>query len=175
MTKRAMAPIVNGPVALRLLEAGDLPMTRRWRNQDEIRKWFLTSTVVTAEQHAAWFEQYRDRDDDFVFVIEDTARRRQPVGQVSIYQIDWDHRLAKFGRLMIGELAAQRRGLARAAVATLVNVTESTLGLEELRLEVLSGNHVAIAIYQQCGFGTVEQVGDEVRMVRHSKPMSRPS
>ena len=47
-------------------------MTLAWRNQDHIRRWFLTSDLISPEQHRAWFEQYQDRDDDFVFVIEET-------------------------------------------------------------------------------------------------------
>jgi len=47
-------------------------MTRAWRNQDHIRKWFFHSDPITTEQHLAWWQRYQDRDDDFVFIIEET-------------------------------------------------------------------------------------------------------
>lgn len=167
MAKRHIPPIVNGQVTLRLLEEADLPLTRAWRNQDDIRKWFLTSAVISAEQHAAWFAQYRERDDDFVFVIEETATLKCAVGQVSLYAIEWDRRRSKLGRLLIGDAEARGKGLARRAVETLIDFAER-LGLEELRLEVLAGNEPAIAIYEACGFAVHDRQEGELRMVRAS-------
>ena len=168
MAKREVPAIVDGPVRLRLIEPGDLPMTRSWRNQDQIRKWFLTTDPISPEQHDAWFAQYRGRDDDFVFVIEETDALRRPVGQVSVYAIEWDQKRAKFGRLMIGDEAARGKGLAKRAVNALIRHAEQVFGLEELRLEVLIDNQPAIAIYEDCGF-TVRQRDDrELLMVRRS-------
>lgn len=141
-------------------------MTLAWRNQDDTRKWFLTSTVISAEQHAAWFAQYRDRDDDFVFVIEETASLQRPVGQVSIYAIDWQRKRAKFGRLLIGDPQARGKGLARQAVDALIDESFNRLGLEELRLEVLQDNARAIALYEACGFAVEGSEGQEIRMVK---------
>jgi RimJ/RimL family protein N-acetyltransferase len=166
MAKRSLSPIVDGPVTLRLLEERDLAMTRAWRNQDEIRKWFLTSGVISEGQHAAWFAQYRDRDDDFVFIIEETATLKKPIGQVSVYAIEWDRGRAKFGRLLIGDADARGRGLAKRAVATLVAHAEHVFGLDELRLEVLAGNEPAIAIYESCGFSLQERHDGQLIMVR---------
>ena len=65
------------PVGLRLLEERDLPRTLAWRNQDHIRRWFFSGERLTAEQHARWFARYRQRDDDFVFIIEEIQGSRQ--------------------------------------------------------------------------------------------------
>src|SRR5688572_28340280 len=89
LPKRPLPPITSANVRLRLIGQSDLATTRAWRNQDDIRKWFLTSSVISPEQHESWFAQYRDRDDDFVFIIEETETLCRPVGQVSIYGIDW--------------------------------------------------------------------------------------
>ena len=62
-----------GRIRLRLLEEQDLPQTLAWRNQDHIRRWFFSSERLTPEQHAGWFARYRQRDDDFVFIIEETG------------------------------------------------------------------------------------------------------
>ena len=120
MAKRHVAPLVRGRVRLRLLEEGDLPMTLAWRNQDHIRQWFFHSDLITPEEHRRWFEQYRDRDDDFVFVIEETETLKRPVGQVALYHVDWVARRAEFGRLMIGDAEATGLGLARLATRRLV-------------------------------------------------------
>jgi RimJ/RimL family protein N-acetyltransferase len=166
MPKRSIAPLVNGRVRLRLLEEADLPMTLAWRNQDHIRRWFLTSDLISPEQHGAWFEQYKDRDDDFVFVIEETETLKRPVGQVSLYRIDWAAGRAEFGRLMIGEIEASGCGLARLATARLVDEALTVWGLRELYLECHASNVPALAVYDACGFRRAGQLDEIVRFTR---------
>ena len=152
MPKRHIAPLVNGRVRLRLLEETDLPMTLAWRNQDHIRKWFFHSDVITPEQHRAWWERYQERDDDFVFVIEETETLKRPVGQVALYNIDWAARRGEFGRLMIADEAARGLGLARLATTRLVAEAHGAFGLTDVYLTVLENNHAAFRVYTACGF-----------------------
>ena len=164
MAKRAIATLVKGRVRLRLLEEADLPMTLAWRNQDHIRKWFFNSDVITPEQHRAWWERYIKKDDDFVFVIEETETLKQPVGQVALYNIDWSAGTAEFGRLIIG--AAEARGLGLAQLAT-TRVVDAALGpwqLKDVHLEVVPANDAALAVYRACGFTVVSADPDAVRM-----------
>ena len=72
MAKRPIGPLTNGRVRLRLLEESDLPLTLAWRNDEKNRRWFFSTDVIAAEAHRQWFEQYRHRDDDFVFIVEET-------------------------------------------------------------------------------------------------------
>ena len=164
MPKRHIAPLVNGRVRLRLLDEADLPMTLAWRNQDHIRRWFFYSDVITADQHRRWYEQYRDRDDDFVFVIEDLDTLMRPVGQASLYNIDWAGRRGEFGRLLIGDPAAAGLGLAATATQMLVDQALSAWGLAELDLEVLQSNAPALAIYRRYGFIETGRKGDTIAM-----------
>jgi len=166
MPKRHIAPIVSGRIRLRLLEAGDLAMTLAWRNQDHIRRWFVHAGVVTPEQHAAWFQAYCQKDDDFVFVIEETESLRRAVGQVSLYHVDAASRRAEFGRLMIGEPSAARQGLARLATEAVVAHAFGPCGLEEVYLEVKEANGAAIGVYAACGFAEIGRGGGLVHMAR---------
>jgi RimJ/RimL family protein N-acetyltransferase len=170
MEKRVLAPATNGRVRLRLLCETDLPLTLAWRNQDHIRCWFFNSGIIQPEQHAAWFQQYRDRDDDFVFVIEEAAAGCQPVGQVSLYHIDWESCSAEYGRLLIGEASACGKGLARAATELVLQIGFDVLGLNDIYLEVLTHNHAARRVYEACGF---TQVGEHQNIVRMA--ISRPA
>jgi RimJ/RimL family protein N-acetyltransferase len=155
MSKRELSPFELGPVRLRLLAAADLPKTLQWRNQDHIRRWFFFSDIITAEQHQAWFEKYQDRDDDFVFVIEEcTPSGFRPVGQIAIYHVDWEALSAEYGRVMIGEADAAGKGLAKAATQAVLRIAFEQLGLREVYLEVLADNTRAIALYESTGFVT---------------------
>ena len=127
-------------------------MTLAWRNQDHIRRWFFTSDVIAEEQHRAWFEHYRQRDDDFVFVIDEIETLRRPVGQAALYRVEWTSRRAEFGRLMIGDSEASGLGLAKLATAALTRFAFDAWSLHEVYLDVLETNTRAIAIYEQCGF-----------------------
>ena len=152
-------------MSLRLLEEADLPRALAWRNQDHIRRWFLHSDVITPEQHRQWFEAHRDRDDDFVFVIEETQDLHKPVGQVSLYRIDWAGHRAEYGRLLIGEPDAVGRGLAHEATDLLIQYATTTLAIREIELEVFADNAAAIAIYSACGFSVQERRGPLLHMV----------
>lgn len=166
MAKRTVAPLTGDRVRLRLLEEVDLPRTLAWRNQDHIRRWFVHSEVIAPEQHHRWYEGYRERDDDFVFVIEETQALGKPVGQVSLYRIDWARRQAEYGRLMIGEADATGRGLAHEATNVLLNHAVTVWGILEIELEVFADNTAAIAIYRACGFRLHEERGALLHMVR---------
>ena len=165
MTKRAIPVVAGQRVRLRLLTEADLPMTLAWRNQDHIRKWFLNPNLITPEEHRAWFSKYMVRDDDFVFVIEEQQALRKPVGQVSLYRIEWQRRCAEYGRLLIGEPDAVGLGLAREATAVLIEHASTQLGLHEIELEVLHENERALAIYRACGFHTVAERDGVLKMV----------
>jgi diamine N-acetyltransferase len=158
MAKRQISPLVSDRVRLRLLEEADLPMTLAWRNQDHIRQWFVHSAVLTWEQHHNWCGQYFQRDDDFIFIIEDRQQANRPIGQISLYNIEWPQRRAEYGRLMIGEASAAGKGFAKEATQVLLDYAFHSLKLTEVHLEVFTHNVSAIAIYHGCGF---QEVGEQ--------------
>jgi RimJ/RimL family protein N-acetyltransferase len=164
LAKRSIAPIEGRRIWLRLLEEADLPLTLAWRNQDRIRRWFLQPDVIMWEQHRAWFEQYRKRDDDFVFIIEEIESLRRPVGQVALYHIDWTARRAEFGRLLIGEDGVRGKGLAKEATALILDYGQKHLGLDKFTLEVFKDNAPAAAIYRSAGFVTVSEQDNVITM-----------
>jgi len=164
MPKPYIEPLSSGRIRLRLLEESDLPMTLAWRNQDHIRHWFLNSDVITPGQHQSWFRAYADKDDDFVFVIEEIELLRRPIGQLALYRIDRTAGRAEFGRLMIGDAEAAGKGLAREATARLVEEALGPWRLSEVYLEVRAENHRAIAIYNACGFHTVDDLNGKITM-----------
>jgi RimJ/RimL family protein N-acetyltransferase len=123
-----------------------------WRNQESIRKWFINTNLIDENQHLAWFRRYLERDDDFLFIIEDKARGNRPVGQISIYQVDRQNLSAEYGRIMIGDEEARGKGLAKAATNLVLEFAFETLGLQVITLEVRNENEPALAIYNSCGF-----------------------
>lgn len=152
--KRPVPPIHGRRVRLRLLEEADLPLTLAWRNRDAVRVWFTHSDVLSPETHLAWFEKYRTRDNDYVFVIELPCENgpARPVGQVSVYDIDWSRGTAEIGRLLVGEPDAERRGYGVEAFRLLCGYSFTGFGLRELLGRCLPHNSLAIAHCLRCGF-----------------------
>jgi RimJ/RimL family protein N-acetyltransferase len=87
-----------------------------------------------------------------------------PVGQISLYHIDWPTKKAEFGRLMIGEPSAAGKGLAIAATQLIIKFAFEDLQLEEVYLEVYADNKKAIHIYKDAGFSITDTVKDVVKM-----------
>lgn len=135
-------------VYLRPLTADDLPATRQWRNQT--RQWFKNPATITPEQHQQWYVDYCRRSEDAVFVVIETASEL-PVGQVSVYDIDWQQRQAEVGRFVISPDHA-RRGFMKAACRLLIDHCFNRLDLTRLYLSVLEHNVPAISLYTQLGF-----------------------
>jgi diamine N-acetyltransferase len=151
--KRILQPFGTSTVKLRLITEADLPMTLDWRNRDDVRVWFKSSHVITMDQHHAWFARYAERDDDFVFVVEAVGR---PVGQASVYGIDWNEKTAEVGRFIA---APGSRGLGYIGVACeeLLRCCALTLNLKSVFLEVKEDNVRAIRLYERNGFQEQER------------------
>ena len=83
---------------------------------------------------------------------------------MALYRIDWDRRVAEFGRLLVGEPSARGKGLGLEATRTVLELGFGTWGLDRIHLEVIAHNGRAISIYQRCGFLPADSRGDLLLM-----------
>jgi RimJ/RimL family protein N-acetyltransferase len=153
-----LAPkVLSGEAAvLRPLRAADRVLSVRWRNDPEIRDGILGYRFpVTAEMEADWVnsvlkDQSRTR---VILAIEDKSDGAF-VGFVYLNNIDWFARNAEFG-ILIGERSRHGKGLAREALALVVDYAFKTLNLQRLYLRVVAFNKRALRLYR--GFGFVQE------------------
>jgi RimJ/RimL family protein N-acetyltransferase len=150
--KASLTPLAGVGFNLRLLRVEDLVTTLTWRNREDIRHHFIKSDIISWEQHLAWWDDYRAKNDDFVLIIEETEKLNRPVGQVSLYNIDLENDEAEYGRLMIGDNEARGKGLARRATELLIAWAFNRLKIKRIYLEVFKKNTTAINLYRRCGF-----------------------
>lgn len=146
--KRSVANFWNESTSLRLIEESDLETTLSWRNRDEARVWFKTSSQITLEQHQAWFHRYLNKDDDFLFVVEVEGKL---VGQASVYDIQWGQGRAEIGRFLVAPEGGGKGYIGKACQA-LISLCTDTFSLQYLFLEVIETNDRAIRLYQRNGF-----------------------
>ena len=76
--KTIFQPFGSAIVQLRLLREADLETTAAWRNHDDTRVWFKNSQVITMERHRAWFANYSDKDNDFLFIVLEHFVQEKP-------------------------------------------------------------------------------------------------
>ncbi len=160
--KRTIEPFINGIVRLRLLEETDLEQTLSWRNRPEARMWFKTTDIIDYEQHQKWFRAYSEKDDDFLFVIEAEGK---PVGQASIYNVDWKKKEAELGRFLAAPESVGQ-GYISMACSGLINFCFHRLGLSDLHLEVFETNQRAFNLYQKNGFTVAGRHNGLIKMRR---------
>ena len=55
-------------VRLRTIQCRDQNNLLRWRNAN--REWFFCSQLITLAEQLAWFGAYRQRRDDYLFIVE---------------------------------------------------------------------------------------------------------
>ena len=158
--KRKITPFGDGLVVLRLVEERDLKTLLDWRNRDEARVWFKTSSKLTFDSHLAWYRRYVEKEDDFFFLVEVGG---QPVGQCGIYDIDWNEGTAEVGRFLVASEMAGNGYIARAC-SELVRFGTDVLTLPYLFLEVMERNTRAIGLYIRCGFIEESRSNGLIRM-----------
>ena len=158
--KRNVEPFGNGIVHLRLIEEKDLETTLSWRNRDEARVWFKSTSTISIGQHREWFQRYQEKDNDFLFVIEVNNKL---VGQASVYDIDWDTGQAEVGRFLAAPDEGGK-GYISHACGQLVRFCAETLEITYLFLEVLENNEKAIRVYKRNGFEEEQSYDGLVRM-----------
>lgn len=147
----------NDKIILRTLREQDLNLTLSWRNQDDIRKWFVHTDIIPIDSHYQWFNKYKKLDNDFIFIIIAKDFGNIPVGQISLYKIDYDNKTAEYGRLMIGNSQARGKGYAKLATKLLIKKGFEYFLLKEIYLEVKENNYRAINVYFDCGFKIVDK------------------
>lgn len=158
-------PYSHDDVTLRLLERDDLLTTLQWRNDANVRKWFKNSNIIDVDDHYKWFESYKNKRDDYVFIIL-SNENSSLVGQGAIYNIDFDEKRAEIGRFIAAPDNAGK-GLMKATCAAILEFAHNTMQLDTLYLEVYKNNHKAIHIYEECGF--IETSSNEYFMFMECK------
>ncbi len=129
-------------VVLRAAGPGDLEDLRAWKNAN--RAGFFFQGEITVEMQKSWFESYRSRPRDFMFVVEFEgskigcmAFRILESGDADAYNI-------------IAAPGGAGRGLMKAAMAVMCSFAADRHG-RNIGCLVLKENP-ALAFYERCGF-----------------------
>jgi RimJ/RimL family protein N-acetyltransferase len=140
-------------VRLRGVEREDLPRFVAWLNDPEVRENLMLQSPLSHVMEDIWFENVLKRPpEEQPLVIEvRQAESWLPVGNCSLFDIDWHVRSAEVG-IFIGEKSLWDQGYGTEAMRLLLRHGFGTLNLNRIHLRVYETNPRAVRSYEKAGF-----------------------
>lgn len=121
----------------------------KWRNSENVKKYFLDRETLTIEKHRSWLKNVVETGKAVQFVIFESSG--WPIGSVYLRDVDRKNRNAEFG-IYIGEETERGKGYGSEALELICKYGFSELGLHKITLRVLQSNAKAINVYKKMGF-----------------------
>jgi diamine N-acetyltransferase len=134
------------------MEISDTEDIIRWRNQEEVRRYFINQELFTRQGHLEWFNNVVAAGKAVQFIITD-KRNERPLGSVYLRDIDYKNSKCEFG-IFIGESDYRGHGVGTEAANLIIKYAFEELKLNKIFLRVLADNIRAITSYQKAGFTT---------------------
>lgn len=125
----------------------DLEMMLAWRNAPVVRQNMYTSHIISIEEHRAWYEKIRERDDSRWFVYEE--KNGEPSGIVYFTDLNKVTRNGFWG--FYAAVNAQI-GIGTRMEYDALQYAFKKLNLHKLNCEILASNTKVIRLHDKFGF-----------------------
>lgn len=135
-------------VALRALDEDDVPLVAQWINDERISGVDEARFPVSVAEEEEWYERVRNDDSKRKLVVEN--HDEQPVGMVSIFDIDHKNMNAEIGVYIAPE--HQRRGFAAEALKLLMRFAFEEMNIHKLYCSILGFNEPSLKLFRSLGF-----------------------
>lgn len=134
-------------IVLERLKAEHLNLVLEWRNAAHVRGHMEYQSLITSQQHVAWFGGVNGVD-NLYFMIH---YRNQYIGVVNAKEIDWKAGVAEAG-IFIGDQQYLNDPASMLAVFTLMDFLFEVFGLNTLKAKISAANQNAISFNQKLGY-----------------------
>ncbi len=137
-------------ITLRPITENDTKDIVRWRNSEEVRKYFLDRSDISEQSHNNWLKNkvFTGEVAQFVIMINET---KVSVGTTFIKDLDFHSKKGEFG-IFIGDPGQRGKGVGFEATKLITEYGFDILKLNKIYLRVLANNHRAIATYKRVGY-----------------------
>lgn len=129
------------------LDREESEMIRTWRNHPKTREFMYNNSEISTNEHAFFISSLARASDKGYWLILDDA---SPLGTLSLTRINLTHKHAYLGIYVNPFAKAKGRG--ERLMRALISLAFERCCLHALRLEVMSENRHAIALYEKLGF-----------------------
>lgn len=162
-----MNEIIGEKIILRPITAHDTEMVLKWRNSEEVRRYFIYQKEITEADHRKWLSDKVEMGTVVQFImLEKTSLH--PFGSVYLRDINRHNKKAEYG-IFIGDLLARGQGYGTEAARLMLDYAFKELALHKVSLRVLKDNLEAIHSYEAAGFVTEGIMRDEELIGGHYK------
>lgn len=152
--------LIGKEVYLRPITYDDTDLIVKWRNQDNVRKYFFYRKDFTREGHEKWLKEKVETGLVAQFVVC-LKENDIPVGSTFLRDIDQDHGKAEFG-FFLGEADVRGRGIGKDIVRLTVDYGFRELNLHRIYSRAYESNKPSIACFLHCGFAKEGVLKDSV-------------
>ncbi|MBR3525439.1 MAG: GNAT family N-acetyltransferase [Lachnospiraceae bacterium] len=137
-------------VYLRSITYEDTDMIVRWRNQENVIRYFFYRGEFTRESHERWMKE-RVETGEVVQLIVHLKEDDRPVGCTYLRDIDRVNRKAEYG-VFIGEEDCRGRGIGKEILSLNIDLAFNALKLHRLYARVREDNYPSLYSFLHCGF-----------------------
>ncbi|MGO5542853.1 GNAT family N-acetyltransferase [Blautia sp. HCP3S3_H10_1] len=140
----------NEEIYLRPIEYGDIDLIVKWRNSEDVKKYFIFQGSLTKKSQEEWIDTKVKTKEVYQFIIV-IKKLEKPIGSVYLRDVDINHGKAEFG-IFIGERSYWGNGYGTIATKKILDFAFRELKLHRIYLRVYSDNQRAINSYKKVGF-----------------------
>jgi len=133
----------------------DIEQLRHWRNDGNLTKYLSKIDYITKEKQSIWYQKDLENKDCYSFAIHETNELNGIIGSVALYH--FDKKCVEFGRLIIGNTHARRRGYGYLATALCLQVAFEEFNVDEVVAYVYEENISALSSYKKAGFRVLKK------------------
>ncbi len=137
-------------VYLRSITLEDTDRVVSWRNNENVKKYFIYQGEFTREEHLKWLQDKVNVGQVVQFIIIE-KRNERPIGSVYLRDVDREYQKAEYG-IFIGEDDARGRGYGTQAAKLMLKYAFEEEKLHRIYLRAFADNERAIASYKKVGF-----------------------
>lgn len=137
-------------IYLRTITYDDTELVVKWRNQENVRKYFFYSNDFTNEIHENWMRTKVETGEveQFIVCMKDNDR---PVGCTYLRDVDYDNKKAEYG-VFLGEEDIRGMGIGKEALELTVRYAFDELKLHRVYARVKETNKASLYCFLHTGF-----------------------
>lgn len=142
--------IIGEHVYLRPITHDDTDLIVKWRNDENVIKYFFYRGEFTKESHERWIRERIETGEvvQFMVCMKDDDR---PLGCTYVRDIDYQNKKAEYG-VFIGEEDARGHGIGKEILNLTVDYAFKELKLHRIYARVRDNNEASLYSFLHCGF-----------------------
>lgn len=140
----------NSSIYLRPITMKDTDLILKWRNDEDVKKYFIYQQDFTEEGHLRWMNTKVKNGSVIQFIIMEVGINN-PVGSVYLQDVDYEYKKAEYG-IFIGENSARGKGYGTQAAKLMLEYAFRKAKLHRVYLRAFADNIRAITSYEKAGF-----------------------